>query len=544
MVMRSYYAPDFAVKIEGLTMAADVSNAVIDLTYDNNLDTADMFTLRLNNADLRLTDSALFDVGKNVEIYMGYAGELEPMMLGEITAINPSFPASGAPTLTVTGYDKSHRLRHNRPARFTFKYMNDSVIAAQIAAENLLIPIIDPALMPPRPSVQQTSSDWAFLKELAERNFFHVYVYWDKLYFRLPRPQTEMVTLEWGKNLSSFSPRLSTSAQFGIQIIRGYDYKLAQKIVAIIPAIALGSDLDDIIERLGSSFIDQLVKLGRNVIRDQPIDGYFDATILAKSILRQLLDGLYEGSGSCIGIPNLRAGDKVNITGLGKRFSGNYNLSKVTHTINEGGYQTSFEVTQKATNSLLQSLRKKIAETPSPNRQERNNNVVVGIVENNIDLEQCGRVQVSFPHLSDSNLSHWARLATPMAGGGAGMYFLPDIGDEVLVEFEHGDIDRPIVLGSVWNGVDRPPEGNLDGQNRIRAIRTRVGHTITLDDSSGAEQIMIQDSAGSTIRLQADGSISIEAATNLELSASNGDINLNARNVNVTLPSTGVMNVS
>ena len=541
MVMRPYYAPDFAVKIEGLTMAADVRNAVIDLTYDNNLDTADMFTLRLNNADLRLTDSALFDVGKNVEIYMGYAGELEPMMLGEITAINPSFPENGAPTLTVTGYDKSHRLRHNRPARFTFKYMNDSIIAAQIAAENLLIPIIDPAPMPPRKSVQQTSSDWAFLKELAERNFFHVYVYWDKLYFRFPRPQTEMVTLEWGKNLSSFSPRLSTSAQFGIQIIRGYDYKLAQKIVAIIPAIALGSDLDGIIERLGSSFIDQLVKLGRNVIRDQSIDGYFDATILAKSILRQLLDGLYEGSGSCIGIPNLRAGDKVNIAGLGKRFSGNYNLSKVTHAISESGYRTRFEVTQKATNTLLQSLRKKIAETPSPNRQERNNNVVVGIVENNIDLEQCGRVQVSFPHLSDSNLSHWARIATPMAGSGAGMYFLPDIGDEVLVEFEHGDIDRPIILGSVWNGVDRPPEGNLDGQNRLRVIRTRAGHSITLDDTLGAEQITIRDRAGSIIRLQANGNVSIEAATNLNLTA-NGNINLDAANVNVTV--TGAMDVS
>src|SRR5262249_31108003 len=88
----SFYAPAFDVKVEGLTLAANVSKAVIELEYDNNIDTADMFTLKLNNADLSLTDSALFDVGKTVEIHLGYANDLYPMMLGEITAVNPVFP--------------------------------------------------------------------------------------------------------------------------------------------------------------------------------------------------------------------------------------------------------------------------------------------------------------------------------------------------------------------------------------------------------------------------------------------------------------------
>src|SRR5207237_9454917 len=96
-------------------------------------------------------------------------------------------------------------------------------------------PLIYPAAMPARESVQQTGSDWAFLKELADRNFFEVFVRWDKLYFRFPRPQTEMTTLEWGRNLSSFSPRLSTSAQAGIQVLRGYDYKLGQDMLTILP---------------------------------------------------------------------------------------------------------------------------------------------------------------------------------------------------------------------------------------------------------------------------------------------------------------------
>jgi phage protein D/phage baseplate assembly protein gpV len=539
MDAQAYYAPDFDVKIKGLTMAADIRMAVIDLTYESSIDTADMFTLQLNNADLRFTDSALFDVGNDVEIYIGYGGSLEPMMLGEITAVSPSFPQSGAPTITVTGYDKSHRLRHNKPSRSTFKSMRDSAIAAQIAGENQLIPVVDLCPMPSRPSVQQTVSDWAFLNDLAERNFFQVYVYWDKLYFIAPRPQTDLVTLEWGKNLCSFNPRLSTSGQFGIQIIRGYDYKLAQTIVAVLPAIDLGSDLDNITERLGKEFIDQLVHLGKNVIQHHQVNSYADAVVLAKSVLKQILDGLYEGSGTCIGMPKLRAGNTVNIKGLGKRFSGKYTLSKVTQTINEGGYQTRFEVTQKATSSLLQSLRKKISESPSPNRQEKIYNPIVGIVKDNVDKDKMGRVQVYFPDLSDSNLSEWARVSTPMAGEGMGMYFLPDVGDEVLVQFEQGDINKPMVIGSVWSGKKRPPEENENRKNNIRTIKTKGGNSITLDDTEKDEKIIIQDKSGNLIKFQSNEkksngkiSISIEAKNDLELKAG-GDIFLRATNVKV-----------
>lgn len=524
--MNKYYVPDFEVKIEGLTMAADITNFVTELTYDNNFDTADMFALRLNNSDLRFTDSALFDVGKNVEIYMGYVGDLHPMMLGEITAVNPSFPQNGAPTITITGYDKSHRMRHNYEAR-DFKYVNDSLIAAQIAGENLLKPVIDPAPMP-RECFHQNGSDWAFLTELANRNFFQVYVHWDKLYFRFPRPQTEMVVLEWGKNLSDFNPRLSTSGQFGIQVIRGYDYELAQNIVAVLPAISLGSDLDNIVERLGSSFIDQLVKLGRNAVRNKNVDNYLDATALAKSILTEILQGLFEGSGSTIGNPRLRAGDMVEIRGIGKRFSGKYTLSKVTHTISTSGYITQFEVSQRNTSTLLQSLRKKITESSSPNQQEKIYGVVVGKVEDNTDLKRLGRVQLSLPSISDIK-SYCARVTSLTAGGDLtsqkswGMYFLPEKGDEVLVSFEHGDINKPIVVGSLWNGLARPPETNM-GLNEKKVIKTKSGMQIAFDDTPGLENLVIEDKIGSKIKMDSStGDIIIEAKRNVEINA-NGDI--------------------
>jgi phage protein D len=504
MPRHPFYRPDFAVKIEGLTLAADVRNATRSLSYDNNIDTADMFTLQLDNAGLRFCDSALFDVGKNVEIYMGYEGELQPMMLGEITALSPSFPQGGAPTITLSGYDKSHRMRANRPTPRSFKYLNASLIASQIALENGLVPIVDPGARV-HEQKEQTGSDWALLQKFADQNYFQVFVHWDKLYFRFPRPQLEMAVLEWGKNLISFSPRLSTSGQRGIQVVQSYNYQLAQSIVSVLPALAVVSDSDDLIERLGSAAVDQLVELGRYVSRGEDVRDHLEGAALAKAILQQLLEGLYEGSGSCIGMPELRAGDMIEIRGLGKRFSGKYRLRRVTHTIDDGGYRTTFEVAQRYTTNLLQSLRNKLNDTPPPNKENRIEGIMVAKVKNNIN-DPLGRVQVSFPELSDGNVSRWARVLTFMAGGTLsdswGGYFLPDIGDEVYVAFEHGDIDRPVVVGSVWNGQARPPELNKD-QNARKMIKTKTGMQLLFDETPGRERLCIQDKPGNAITLSA-----------------------------------------
>lgn len=542
--MHPFFAPDFEVKINGLTMAADVRNAVIDLSCESSLDQAGMFKLTLDNRGLKLTDSPVLTVGKTIEIHMGYANDLQPKMLGEIVAVQPSFPSNGAPTIVVTGYDKSHRMRNNKPARFTYKMMNDSAIAAIIAAENLLIPIVDPSPFPARDSVQQLGSDWALLTELAERNFFQLYVWWDRLYFRFQRPQTEKVILEWGKNLSSFSPRLSTSGQFGIQEIRGWNAELAEQIVAILPSISLGTDIDDMIERLGSGIIDQLVAMGRNVVRSQPIETQLDALMLAKSLLLQLIQGLYEASGSCIGIPALKAGDAVEIRGIGKRFSGNYTLTRVMHAIGKNGYRTDFEMSQRYTGSLAQLLRSKInGESAGSDRASKSQpmgGMTIGKVVNNVDTKGLGRVQLSFPYLSDVNLSAWARVASPWAGSSNGIYFLPDIDDECLVTFEQGDINKPIVIGSLWNGKNRPLDVN-DGFNAKKIIKTKSGMQLTFDETNGSESLIVTDGKQSSITLNAaTGELAIKAKGNVKIEDGAGSsIVLDAQNERITIQSKG-----
>ncbi|HVE86946.1 MAG TPA: phage baseplate assembly protein V [Myxococcales bacterium] len=159
--------------------------------------------------------------------------------------------------------------------------------------------------------------------------------------------------------------------------------------------------------------------------------------------------------------------------------------------------------------------------------------LVVGIVTNNQDPDKMGRVKVKFPWLSDTEESFWARVAVPMAGKDRGAWFLPEVDDEVLVGFEHGDLRFPYVLGALWNGKDTPPADNGDGKNNLRIIKSRSGHVIKLNDEDGKETIEIIDKKGknSIVIDSANDAITITSEKDITFSATKGTIKLDAKNV-------------
>ncbi|MDX3117089.1 phage baseplate assembly protein V [Streptomyces scabiei] len=525
-------APRCDIRVSGLTMAAELADQVLGITVETSLDIAGTFALTLRNPDNRLLDSPLLDPGRTVEVHLGYGNDLKPAFLGEIAAVEPSFPAGGPPTVQVSGYDKSYRMRRGQPEPTEYTFVNDSMVAARIAVENGLVPVVDPT---PglREKIVQVESDMAFLKERARRYHFDVYVEWDRLHFRFPRPQAAAYLLEWGRNLSSFRPRLSSSAAAGVQVVRGYNQELAQTVLGL--ALAADLDLGRLTERLGSSAADLVLSLARKGIRRHVLDNPLDAKTLAESLLAQFVEGMYEGAGSCVGIPELAAGQYVEIQGVGKRFSGAYRLRKVTHRMDDSGFMTDFSIGQGGESSLLGVLRKEITEEPPPNRTEPFYGVVVAVVEDNHEVAAVppktpiGRVKVSFPGLSDRFTSCWAPCANPTAGDGTGLYWLPEVGDQVLVAFELGDLGKPYVIGGLWNTGRPPPATNTDGTNSTRVIRSRSGHTITFDDSREGGKLVIEDGGqGSTIVLDAaDGSLSISAARDLRITAG-GSVTLSA----------------
>lgn len=171
--------------------------------------------------------------------------------------------------------------------------------------------------------------------------------------------------------------------------------------------------------------------------------------------------------------------------------------------------------------------------------------VVVGLVTNIEDPDQLGRVKVTFPWLSSEEESTWARIATLMAGKEMGTLFIPEINDEVLVAFEHGRPEFPVVIGSLWNGKDKPPEP-VEKDNDVRLIKSRSGHVIRLTDKKGGEkieiidakkenQIVIDTKAGS-ISIKAKDPVTIEAGGDFSVKAE-GDVTIEGKKV--TIKSTG-----
>lgn len=198
----------------------------------------------------------------------------------------------------------------------------------------------------------------------------------------------------------------------------------------------------------------------------------------------------------------------------------------------------------------------------------RSQGVVAGIVQDIRDPSNLGRVKVDFPWLAEQGEdsvhineqdqgahSYWARIATLMAGKERGTWVVPEVGDEVLVAFEHGQLDRPVIIGMLWNKEDMPPESmDADGKNNIRSFCSRSGHRVVFDDSDDKPSILIVDNTKSNsifidsknnnmeikvagnLTITVDGKITITAKSGITVE-SDADISMKAK-ANMSLEAT------
>lgn len=174
-------------------------------------------------------------------------------------------------------------------------------------------------------------------------------------------------------------------------------------------------------------------------------------------------------------------------------------------------------------------------------RADRLRGVYLGIVTANTDNGSDSKYQVKlkFPWLPSSSgqeETHFARIAIPMAGASRGSYFLPEVDDQVLVVFEHGYIEKPIVIGALWSAKQKPPEKNADGANNFRVIKSRAGHRLIFDDTQGAERVILVDKTKKNKILldSANKVVTVETADgDIEITAKSV-VRLHGQNVNVT----------
>jgi phage protein D len=344
--------PDFNIRIIGADLPYAARTDIRSVTVQEDLDALSMFTLELYNWDdeqLRVSwsDSPLFSVGKEVEIWLGYLGDLHKVMLAEITSLEPTFSADQPPTLIVRGYDYRHRLARGRKTR-TFTKMKDSAIASQVALEaGLRAQTQDTKVSLPH-VVQSNQTDLEFLRKRARLIGYEVYVREKVLYFQPPQTtESAAIELSIGGDLIEFAPRLSALGQVSEVAVRGWDVKHKQEIVGKVGA-------GDGHAMMGASFGPNTAQraFGRASVSSvrQPVQSRAEADQIALGRYNDMAMTFIQGDATCEGRPQLRAGAVVDIAGAGKTFSGPYYITSVTHTLTqEAGYQTQLTVQRNAT---------------------------------------------------------------------------------------------------------------------------------------------------------------------------------------------------
>jgi phage protein D len=356
-----YYAPNFKIEVEGRDLDPEAKGDVLSVKVTMDLENLTSFDLTINNWDdkhfgFKYSDTQTFDVGNRVHVRMGYADDLRFMASGLISSLSPKFPESGSPTLDVTGVDAMLKLRDRKPVGSDVKKfvnMTDWQIAQIIAARNHLdVKVTQDG--PTQPLVVQKNQDDAvFLMERAKRIDFDCYIRIDPdtgrdtLYFLRPTDArdsspTRTYVFEWGKTLISFSPQIKLGHQVGKVTVRGWDPRTKSPITYTADSSDLPKSSGD--GDSGPELAAQRLGDKQDVVVDQPVASLQEARELAISLLRERAYQYLTGSLEVIGLPDLRPGDNVELQGVGKRFSGEYYVTKVEHTLDSNGYLTSLEV--------------------------------------------------------------------------------------------------------------------------------------------------------------------------------------------------------
>ncbi|MET0422238.1 MAG: phage baseplate assembly protein V, partial [Actinoplanes sp.] len=380
--------------------------------------------------------------------------------------------------------------------------------------------------------LQAGETDYAFLRRRAARIGFDVWVSEKTFYFkRTPRSAATPPKLTYGKNLSRFSVRFSAAERGDEVEIRGWDQLGKEPILGRADRTDPGTDAPAA-QELSDAARRSFGRVKRNA-GQFPVTDQAEADALASALLLRASGEEAVLRGEATGDPLIGAGAKVRIEGIGSRMTGDWRVTGVEHSYGAARpYLTRFVCGGKEPGGL--------ADLTGGSDRRGWNGLVIGVVTNNDDPEQLGRVRVKFPTLSADDESAWARVAAPGAGKKRGLQWIPEVDDEVLVGFELDDTTRPVVLGGLWNRQDTPPspESIAGGQVKQRMLVSRADSRLVLDDDKPFVELLLGGSP-CAVRLERSESaltgdqklvisasqIEIKASAKLTLSAAQIEIN-------------------
>jgi phage protein D len=372
---QDFYVPAFQVRVENKELHRDVLSDVISVSYSDSLKEIDSFEMVVNNWDaetlkFKYSDAPTFNPWKDAELWLGYyrdgVDERRRMLIGEMTTLTPNFPESGAPTLTARALNLFHRFRTEQKTK-PFFGQRDSQIAqtlvADIAADlrkkfpqltlkidignNLKneepIPYLLLNNQYPIIFLMQRARDLGYELTMNEVATGSARVVTFR-YGPTDAVKRKTYVLEWGKSLVSFQPTLQVANQVAELTVRGWNPQTKRPIKVSVKR----SDVAGIVSPSDLALTESAPNQKQEIVIDRPVSNEAEARQLAINRLKQIGEVIVEGKGKTLGLPDLRAGTKVQIKGLGQRFSGSdaqpnaYVITSTTHSFGANGYTTDF----------------------------------------------------------------------------------------------------------------------------------------------------------------------------------------------------------
>ncbi|NEC69814.1 VgrG-related protein [Streptomyces sp. SID9727] len=570
-------ASALVVEFDGRPLPAKFLNTLVEGYVDDSRTLPDLFLLRFRDPDRVLLEQTGLKIGSEARLLARAGGGTapRPLLEGAVTALEVELDETGTFTV-VRGLDESHRLLRGRRVA-SYQNMTLPDICGQVAQRAGLTPgTVDIAGPVIEHLAQPNVTDWEFVRGLAEEAGAQAYVRDGQLHITRPaeasgapdssaRADRDPLVLELGSNLLRCRAGVSAAEQVSEVEVRGWDIGAKEPLVGRSPA-GKSATLD-----LGVTAAEVTAPFGeaRFVVTDAAYGTQAQVDQAAKALAERIAGSFAELEAVIRGNPEVTAGSAVALNAVGAPFEGRYTVTSSRHVFDAvRGYETWITVSGQQERSLLGLTAASGASGSGP----RWSGLVSGTVTDTQDPEGSGRVKVRFPWLSDEYASDWARTAQS-GGTGGGEAFIPEVGDEVLVGFEQGHLDRPYVLAGLYNGKDRPggsapgasgtpgaPDaagGDLvdptTGAVNRRAFASKSGNQLELlDAANGPQGVRLRtgdgkltidlDRRGTAVVINSDGSVTIDAkeqvsvtaAKGVSLDAGRGDLTLTGESVTLT----------
>ncbi len=511
------------IKLAG-SLNDELQADLLELVVETSLQLPDMAVLTLHDTRLKWADAKQLDPGTEIEISTKAQTTENLLFKGEIVSLEPVFSAASQ-RLVVRAFDKTHRLTRIRKSA-TYVDSKDSDIVQKVAGEGGVTAKIATTKTVHKHVFQDAKSHWEFVCDRMAPLGLLVFGHLGELNCRLPSDKGPDISAKWGETLLDFQITLDTTTQATEFRAQGWDPKEKQSVVSVKqngdgkPEVGESKD--------GKAMAGIFASSSPKFVMHRAIHDMSYADEISKGAADRVTTQFIEAEGKVHGNPKLLAGSTLKLENIGERFSGKYLVTTARHVFDTAkqGYTTEFHISGHHVPSVRTALLGSDAETRVADR------LVVAVVTNNQDPEEMGRVKVKYPWLDDKAESYWARVIAPGAGKERGVYFLPEVDDEVLVGFELGDMNHPYILGGLWNGKDKTPESTSDTLSgsavKRRIIKSRDGHFIVLIDDDGGGGITLQDKKGNVIKVESqDNKMTVDMKGDIEVK-SQGSINITA----------------